>query len=143
MASEISTRSAASVEPPLQVSLAVLPERNGSFRASVEVTGEIDIATVGLVRTAVLAFAAAPRTRGRAVRLVLDWQGVSFLDSSGVYLLEELRAKATEERWSLQWMPPTAPGPARLLGLAADHGWLPRQLSHSGTITARHGATVG
>ncbi len=49
----------------------------------IAVTGEIDLATVGDVRAAVVAQADAPR-------VVFDLTGVTFMDSSGVHLIDEM-----------------------------------------------------
>jgi anti-anti-sigma factor len=116
----------------LQVSLAVTPALDGGAQAVIVASGEIDIATVELLRAAALGLAAAAAADrgGSAVHLVLDWEAVSFLDCSGVRLLLDLHARGIEQGWSLRWIPPSAPGPARLLRLAAEQGWLPLPLVH-------------
>jgi ABC-type transporter Mla MlaB component len=89
-------------------------------------SGEIDIATIGPLHTAALAAASAAHPRPEhPVPLVLDWEQVVFLDSSGVQLLRDLQAEGIEQGWVVQFKPPCAAAPARLLQLAADHGWLP------------------
>ena len=60
--------------------------------------GEIDLATVGLVRDAV----DAHWHPGDA--LVLDLRGVEFIDTSGLRYTLELTDRATRERWDLRFV---------------------------------------
>jgi anti-anti-sigma regulatory factor len=114
----------------LHVSLALMTGRHGGARAVVVAAGEIDLATVGPLRAAARAVAAAAHPRpDHPVPLVLDWERVVFLDSSGVHFLQDMHAEGLTEGWALQLRPPSAAAPVRLLRLAADHGWLPRQLA--------------
>ena len=95
----------------------------------VEVAGELDIATVGPLRAAAFGVVTAAQRRGsRPIQLLLDWEGVEFLDSSAVHFLEEIWAEGLVRGWTVQLLPPSASAPARLLQLAADRGWLPRNL---------------
>ena len=59
-------------------------------------TGEIDLATVGLLRDAI----AAHWQPGDS--LVIDLRGVGFLDTSGLRLTLELNDRAEREGWELR-----------------------------------------
>jgi anti-anti-sigma regulatory factor len=110
----------------LQLSVAVTTDLDGDARAVVAASGEIDIASVGPLRAATLALASAAQQRpGVSVTLVLDWERVTFLDSSAVHLLQNIHAVGVERGWALELIPPAAPAPGRLLQFAADRGWFP------------------
>lgn len=95
----------------------------------VEVSGELDIATMGPLRAAALGVVTAAHQRGnRPIQLLLDWERVEFLDSSAVHFLEDICAEGLVRGWTVQLRPPTAPAPARLLQLAVARGWLSRHL---------------
>jgi hypothetical protein len=96
----------------------------------VVVAGELDVATVGPLRAAVLdlVLAADPRP-DRRVELLLDWSDVTFLDSSAVRFLEDISADGIRRGWTLQLRPPAAALPVRVLRFAASRGWIPLHLA--------------
>jgi anti-anti-sigma factor len=122
------------VRPPehavgLTVVLALRPVFDGGLRAVVAVSGEIDIATVEPLHCAALGIARAAHPRpDQALQLVLDLEGVTFLDSSVLHLLQHLYAEGIDRGWTLRLIVPAALGPYRVLRLAASRGWLPRGL---------------
>ena len=59
-------------------------------------SGEIDLATIGLVREAV------EREHSASAMLVLDLREVEFIDTSGLRYVLELAARATEEGFELR-----------------------------------------
>ena len=63
----------------------------GDGSVVIQPTGDIDLATVDRLRTAALSALAEYRPR----LLVIDLNGVSFLDLSGVSALVEIRGRAT------------------------------------------------
>ena len=116
-------------DPQLTVLLAVTPGPGSAVRAEATVSGELDMGTISTLRAAVKAVATAAHPHPtQPLVLVLDLQGVTFLDSSGLHLLEELHAHVVEQGWALRVVPPTAPAPRRLFRLAASRGWLPPNL---------------
>ncbi|MBA3742557.1 STAS domain-containing protein [Sporichthya sp.] len=113
----------------LQLSLAVTTAGDRGTRASLVASGEIDIASARQLHAAALAVVATANPRPEEpVTLVLDWEQVKFLDSSGVHLLQDIHAEGLERGWGLELILPSAPAPTRLLRFAADLGWFPRQL---------------
>lgn len=124
----------------LRVSLAVVPDPDGRARAVVVAAGEIDVATAWALQSATLAVATAaaaqPGHSPGAAPLLLDWSGVTFLDNSALYLLSDLYALGLERGWALRWIPPSAPGPVRLLRLGADRGWLPQAIADQVPVPA-------
>ena len=125
-------------DPQLTVVLAVTPGPGAAVRAEATVSGELDAATIPTLRAAVQAVATAAHPHPtQPLVLVLDLRGVTFLDSSGLHLLEELHANRVEQRSALRVLPPTAPAPRRLLRLAASRGWLPPNLVDPGVPAPR------
>lgn len=80
--------------------------------AIVRPSGELDLATVETLRSALEAI-------GPAARLLLDLRGLSFLDSSGLHFLTELdrRAKRDGVQLSLIAPPPPVDRSIQLCGL--------------------------
>jgi anti-anti-sigma factor len=72
-------------------------ERSGG-RAVISVTGELDIATIGSLGPAV-------RAELRQGSVVLDLSGLSFMDSSGVRLIDTLLREVDAEGWTLTFRP--------------------------------------
>lgn len=113
----------------LTVLLALTDGPACSVQATVAVSGEMDVATVPALHAAARAVAGAAQPHpGQPVVLVLDLERVTFLDSSGLHLLEDLHAESIERGWTLQLVPPAAPAPRRLLRFAAGRRWLPPDL---------------
>jgi hypothetical protein len=86
----------------------------------IDVSGELDLATVGQLEAA----AARPRRRPwrRAdLGMVLDLTGVTFVDVVGVAALGRIHRQA---RGPLRVGMPVGPGPRRMLAVAVDSGWL-------------------
>lgn len=133
----------------LRVALSFTLDPDDRVRVRMVVSGELDVATVGPVQAAARAVAEVTLySRAQPVAVELDWEGVSFLDCTGVRLLDDLHTRAIDQGWSLRWVPPSARGPAHLLRLAADRGWLPRSLvpqlpAQSRPIPGRQLASVG
>lgn len=75
-----------------------LSTRRDSGRAVVSLTGELDLATVDSLREAALAELADPQCR----TLVLDLDGLTFLDSTGLGCWVELRNRAGESGKALE-----------------------------------------
>ena len=129
----------------LTVLLALTNGLGSSIQAVALVSGEIDVATVPALHAAARAVAAAAHPQpSQSVVLVLDLAGVTFLDSSGLHLLEALHADGLERGWVLQVIPPAAPALHDLLCLAANRGWLPPNLlqRHPSPATAPDAATA-
>ena len=96
--------------------------------AIVRATGEIDIAAVGELRTAVT------RAARRAPSVVVDLRPVTFMDSFALRALVALQEEPiTEQAWSLHVVAGSNPGLQRLLDLASareDLRWIsPEQLA--------------
>jgi len=70
--------------------------------AVVQPHGELDIATVDMLR-------AALDEVENAERLVLDLRGLSFMDSTGLRLLVALHRRAQRDRFQLTLVAPAAP----------------------------------
>ena len=101
-----------------------VPILSGDVRA-VTVTGEIDIATTSLLHAAVAESCSAAGTRLRTGAVfLLNLADVTFLDGSGLQALAEAQEHAEANGYRVRAAPPIAPGPRRLLRLAADRGWL-------------------
>jgi hypothetical protein len=117
----------ADVEAQLRVFRAVTADPEGGVRAMAVLSGELDVATVTPLHAAARAVATATHPHP-SVPLVLDMERVTFLCSVGLHLLEDLHADGIERGWALQVIPPSAPGPSKLLRLAVSRGWLPPNL---------------
>jgi len=70
-------------------------EHNGSTLV-VSPSGEIDLATVGLVREAV------ERERGSHERLLIDLRRVAFMDTSGLRYVLELSERSAQDGYELR-----------------------------------------
>ena len=70
--------------------------------ATVEPHGELDLATVETLRSALDGIQ-------RAGRLVLDLRGLSFIDSTGLHLLTALHQRAQRDGFQLTLVAPAAP----------------------------------
>jgi anti-anti-sigma factor len=84
--------------PPLQIDAEPAPRG-----VRVRVHGEVDLATVGSIRRTIDECVA-----GGCERLVLDLQGVRFLDCAGVHLALETDAAARAAGWELLLIPAPA-----------------------------------
>jgi len=73
----------------------VIVEREGSTLL-VSPRGEIDLATIGLVREAV------DRDHAAGTALVLDLRGVGFMDTSGLHYVLELNDRAAKEGFAVK-----------------------------------------
>src|SRR5689334_7167127 len=94
--------------------------RAGAVRPCSVARGEIDISSVRHLHVAALSAVAAAEPRpDEPVTLTLDWEQVTFLDSSGFHVLSDLHAEGLERGWRLELVMPSAPAPAHLLRLAA------------------------
>lgn len=94
----------------------------GTYR--IDVDGELDLATVGLLDAAVDGAYQPKPWRRNVPDLVLDLTDVTFLDA--VALASLLRVDELGQRHGkLRIGIPAHPGPRRLLALAVDHDWLP------------------
>jgi len=82
-------------------------------RSLLALTGELDMDSGGELRR----HAEAELTGGRCRRLTVDMSGVTFIDSSGLGLLIEIRrlALASEVMFEMVNVPS---GPARVIGIA-------------------------
>lgn len=82
-------------------------------RSVLALTGELDLDSVGRLRER----AQEQVTAGKAKVLVLDMSGLSFIDSSGLGLLIDLRrlAMGAGVAFELRQVPP---GPARVIAIA-------------------------
>jgi anti-sigma B factor antagonist len=92
--------------------LEVRAERHGP-RARLTVAGELDLATAGVLREA----AAAQLRSGELRELVLDLGGVTFLDSSGLGALLQVRGDLLSAGSSLA-IDAVASGTARIIAIA-------------------------
>ena len=93
----------------------------GAYR--IDVDGEVDLATVGLLDAAVDGAHQLKPWRGTVPDLVLDLTDVTFLDAvalNSLYRVDELGQRHGKLRIGV----PADSGPRRLLALAVDHGWL-------------------
>jgi anti-anti-sigma factor len=89
----------------------------------IDVDGELDLATVGVLDEA-LAEVYQQRRR-RVPDLVLDLTDVTFLDAIAIMSLNRIQELVPHHHGQLRVGFPARPGPRRLLLLAVDHGWLP------------------
>lgn len=90
----------------------------------IDVDGELDLATVGLLDQALAEVCQQATRRKTAPDLVLDLTDVTFLDAiaiTALYRIQELARRHGQVRVGF----PAHPGPRRLLFFAVDHGWLP------------------
>ena len=92
---------AATVGPALESSI-----RRTPAGSTVLVTGDLDLASVPALEAQILA-----ALETRPGHLIIDLSDVSFIDSSGVHLLERIRREARERGVALTAVAPT--GPAR------------------------------
>ncbi|HET6877118.1 MAG TPA: STAS domain-containing protein [Jatrophihabitans sp.] len=108
-----------------------LSTRRESGRAVVSLAGELDLATVDSLREVALAELSDAECR----TLVLDLDGLTFLDSTGLGCWVELRNRAGEQGKSLQLdaVPPAALRTMTIAGLAplfgVDAGPGPEEIS--------------
>jgi anti-sigma B factor antagonist len=100
------------------VSALNLSTRHEEDRSVVSLDGELDLATVGILRDAALAELAEYGT------VVLDLAGLTFLDSTGIGCWIELRnqAEQTGRTLVLDAMPPSARRTITIAGLATLFG---------------------
>ena len=91
---------------------AVEVQRRDRDVAIVRPRGELDLATVETLRTAL-------ENIERPRRLMLDLRNLSFIDSTGLHLLVELHRRARRDGFQLTLVAPTAPADRaiRLCGL--------------------------
>lgn len=94
-----------------------LTTRRESDRAILTVAGDLDLATVPQLREAALAALGSADCR----TLVLDLDGLTFLDSTGLGCCIELRNRAEEMdlRFELVRVPPSAARTIAISGLSA------------------------
>lgn len=79
--------------------------------------GELDLATAPLLAAEIRAVCRA-NLAGDVREFLLDLEGVTFLDSTGLRCAERAELAATNGGWHVQVRPPTARGPQQLLLLA-------------------------
>jgi anti-anti-sigma factor len=99
--------------------LAVRVERQDG-RAVLQISGELDLATVAVLQDAV----ADELRAGQPGEIVLDLSGLTFLDSSGLGALLQIRSDTMAAGGALT-MAAVAPGAARVIeiaGLSATFG---------------------
>jgi anti-sigma B factor antagonist len=96
--------------------LEVRTERNGA-RAVLILAGDLDLATVGVLHDA----AAAQLASGDVRDLVLDLNGVTFLDSSGLGAMLQLRGDAMAAGGTVT-ICSAARGAARIIAIAGLSG---------------------
>jgi anti-anti-sigma factor len=96
------------VRDPLQVTV-----RADEDWCRLEVAGELDMATMGVLRDELARLRAAHR------QMVVDLSGLSFVDSSGLRLLLEAQADARRDGWGLAFSTELSPAVKRLLDLTA------------------------
>jgi anti-sigma B factor antagonist len=82
-------------------------------RSVLQLAGELDLETVAELRTHAQAELAARRRQ----TLMIDMSGLTFIDSSGLGLLVELRQMAAASGVSLE-LANVPPGPARVIAIA-------------------------
>jgi anti-sigma B factor antagonist len=87
-------------------------------RTAVAVTGEIDLATADGMGEAV-------RAHLRSGPVLLDLAGVTFMDSSGVRVLDALLREVTEEGWDLRVAPTLTEAVVQVLELTGMRAQLP------------------
>lgn len=104
-------------EPPTQVD--VLERGRG-----VVVRGELDLCSAAQLRMAAAAAYRAEPGDGDAASFVLDLAEVTFMDSAGLHVLNEIERQVASRAWALEVVAPAASGPRRLLRFAAEHGWV-------------------
>jgi anti-sigma B factor antagonist len=94
-------------------------ERSGG-RAVIGVTGELDIATVGSL---------GPAVRAELLQgsVVLDLSGLSFMDSSGVRLIDTLLREVDAEGWTLTFRPGLQRAVRQVLEMTGMLAVLPRE----------------
>jgi anti-sigma B factor antagonist len=102
------------------VSSLSLETRRDHGRAVLTLRGELDLATVPKLRQAALAELATPRVS----TLVLDLDGLTFLDSTGIGCWIDLRNRAEDAGQALQLesVPPAALRTVQIAGLAGLFG---------------------
>jgi anti-anti-sigma factor len=87
-------------------------------RAVIAVTGELDLATVG-------DFAAAVQTQLRDGPVLVDLSELSFMDSSGVRILDTLLREVDRQGWTLTIGPELQPGVRQVLEMTGMLACLP------------------
>jgi anti-anti-sigma factor len=92
--------------------------------ARIDVDGELDLATVGLLDEALAEVYQQRHGRRTVPDLVLDLTDVTFLDGIAIMSLHRIKELAHRDG-QLRVGFPAHPGPRRLLLLAVDQGWLP------------------
>jgi anti-anti-sigma factor len=102
------------------VSALSLSTRREDGRSVVSLTGELDLATVGVLRDAALSELATPS----CATLVLECDGLTFVDSTGIGCWIELRNRASDDGKSLEFaaVPPSARRTVAIAGLAPLFG---------------------
>ncbi|MEO9138127.1 MAG: STAS domain-containing protein [Jatrophihabitans sp.] len=97
-----------------------LGSRRDNERVIISLDGELDLATVSILRGAALAELDA----GECSALVLDLERLSFLDSTGIGCWIELRNRAEEtgKSFELRALPPAARRTMTIAGLAPLFG---------------------
>jgi len=102
---------------PPTFAIEIRPDRS---RVVVELSGELDCATVPGVATELDSLRAAGWEA-----IALDVRRVSFVESSGLRLFLEADARARAEGWRFE-LDGTAPAVERLLAITGLTGWFPR-----------------
>ncbi|MCA1690375.1 MAG: STAS domain-containing protein, partial [Actinobacteria bacterium] len=87
-------------------------------RAVIAVTGELDLATVD-------DFAAAVEAQLPDGPVLLDLSGLSFMDSSGVRILDSLVREVDRQGWTLRIGPELQPGVSQVLAMTGMLAGLP------------------
>jgi anti-anti-sigma factor len=98
---------------PLRVTL-----REDKGLCRLEVAGELDMATTGVLRDEL------DRLRAARREVLVDLSGVSFIDSSGLRLLLEAQADARQDGWGLFFSTEVSLVVKRLLDLTSAWGLL-------------------
>ena len=106
-------------------------------RIEVVVGGELDLATAPVLRGAVSGACRAGSGLGRAVVLVLDLEGVTFMDSAALHALADIDAQVAERGWTLRVTPPAGRGPRHLLCSLPGSDGLPARSRRRGTQRRR------
>jgi anti-sigma B factor antagonist len=100
-------------DPSTSPALDVTVEQHGRHHHLVVVRGEVDMASVGVVRTCLRELMLAGRTE-----VLVDLSGVTFMDSTGLGVLVAARKQARVFRGSLGLVAPSPPV-ARVLSLTS------------------------